>query len=45
LRQWQMRTLTGSPSVLNLIAPQKHPPSLVIVSPRLHSPFRRLISW
>src|SRR6185369_8635949 len=30
LRQWQMRTLSGSPSVLNRTAPQKHPPSRVM---------------
>src|SRR6187402_1474641 len=27
LRQWQMRTLSGSPSVLNRTAPHRHPPS------------------
>jgi hypothetical protein len=33
LRQWQIRTLTGSPSALNLTAPHRHPPSLVMCSP------------
>jgi hypothetical protein len=31
LRQWQMRTLIGSPSALNLTAPHRHPPSLIIL--------------
>jgi hypothetical protein len=33
LRQWQIRTLIGSPSALNRTAPHRHPPSWVIVSP------------
>jgi hypothetical protein len=43
LRQWQMRTLIGSPSHLNRTAPHRHPPSLIMASP-LAVPGRRLIS-
>jgi hypothetical protein len=31
-RQWQMRTLIGSPSALNRTAPHRHPPSLIMVA-------------
>src|SRR5664279_4504773 len=37
MRQWQMRTLTGSPSALNRTAPHRHPPSLIMVSPLCRS--------
>src|SRR5882757_9534803 len=33
LRQWQIRTLIGSPSALKRTAPHRHPPSWVMVSP------------
>src|ERR1700716_1134002 len=32
LRQWQMRTLIGSPTALNRTAPHRHPPSLIMTS-------------
>src|SRR5215475_6422166 len=32
LRQWQMRTLIGSPCALKRTAPHKHPPSLTMMS-------------
>ncbi len=31
MRQWQMRSLTGSPSATYLTAPQRHPPSYACI--------------
>jgi len=41
LRQWQMRTLIGSPSALNRTAPHRHPPSLVMMISLFYAGERR----